>query len=152
MTDTTINDIAGRLYASYIYIAAPGTTDDPAPTWAEYAADPVNATAAEAWRNAAKDTPSILAAAGITSVQDTVAAAGKAASNKALSIVYTLLAAALGAVGCGHDVAISPDGATICRAGACLVVDGAAQSITYTQHAPTPDEITPAVTVADGDK
>lgn len=162
MTDTTmistdIERIAAMLYTTYAHTLAATNSSTRLVPWDDYAADATHAAEAAAWRKTAADTPGILAAAGITSVQDTVAEAGKSTTNKALSIVYTLLAAALGAVagmlsGCGHEVSVTPDGATICRDGACLVVDGSAQTITYTQHAPTPDEIAPAVTTAAGDK
>lgn len=161
MTDTTttnteIEHIAAMLYTTYSHTLATATNCRDDVSWDEYAADATRVAEAEAWRKTAADTPGILAAAGITYVQGTILETSKA-SNKALSIIYTVLAAALGAVagmltGCGHEVSVTPDSATICRDGACLVVDGATQSITYTQHAPSPDEIAPAVTLAGGDK
>lgn len=49
-----------------------------------------------------------------------------------------LFLGAMSLVSCGHDVTLTPDGAEVCKGDSCLTLDKDHQTITYTQHTPTP--------------
>ncbi len=53
-------------------------------------------------------------------------------------------------VSCGHDVTVTPDHTEICKDDSCLTVDKDSQTITYTQHTPTPPADQPVVVVMPG--
>ena len=53
-------------------------------------------------------------------------------------------------VSCGHDVTVTPDHTEICKGDSCLTVDKDSQTITYTQHTPTPPADQPVVVVLPG--
>lgn len=50
-------------------------------------------------------------------------------------------------VSCGHDVTLTPEGAEVCKDGACLTVDKDHQTITYRQDAGAPPADDPNGTV-----
>lgn len=69
-----------------------------------------------------------------------------------LSCLIGALILPLWLVSCGHDVTLTPEGAEVCKDGACLTVDKEHQTITYRQDAGTPpaDQPTASVVVLPG--
>lgn len=61
-----------------------------------------------------------------------------------------LFLGAMSLVSCCHDVTVTPDGAEVCKGDSCLTLDKDHQTITYTQHTPTPPADQPVVVIQQG--